>query len=58
MYLLKNERIVFAQFRCGMLSRRIETGRYFCEQLDDILSTFCLSGVIENEELSLCHVDF
>lgn len=52
-YLLLNcdkyERSVLAQFRCGILPIRVETGRYIGEALCDRLCRFCDEQCIENE---------
>ena len=38
-----------AQFKCGVLPLRVETGRHCCERWEDRLCTFCFSGEIEND---------
>ena len=45
----KHERSTMAQFRCGILPLRIETGRYVNEPLDERLCTMCDAGQIESE---------
>jgi len=58
--LAKNERSIMAQYRCGILPIRIETGRYVNEQLDDRICTICHSGQIESEKhflLECCAYD-
>ena len=45
----KHERSTMAQFRCGILPLRIETGRYVNEPVDERICTMCDSGQIESE---------
>ena len=47
----KYHRSILAQFRCGILPIRIETGRYRGEAWDERLCIFCSSDEIEDE----CH---
>ena len=49
--LAKNERSVLAQFRCGILPIRVETGRYVGELLEERLCRFCDLQSVETE----CH---
>ena len=50
MNLNRNERSVMAQFRCGVLPLRIETGRFVGEQVGDRLCRFCDLNLIEDEK--------
>ena len=52
MNLNRNERSVMAQFRCGVLPLRIETGRFVGEQVRDTcrLCRFCDLNLIEDEK--------
>ena len=45
----KNERSMLAQFRCGILALRIETGRYNGEQIQDRRCIFCDNNQVETE---------
>ena len=45
----RSERSILAQFRCGILPLRIETGRYVGEKPEERLCKVCQSGQIENE---------
>ena len=45
----KYERSLLAQFRCGILPIRVETGRYIGEALDERLCRFCDEQCIESE---------
>ena len=45
----RSERSILAQFRCGILPLRIETGRYVSEKPEERLCKVCQSGQIENE---------
>ena len=47
--LLKRHRSVFAQFRCGILPIRIETGRFVGIPADFRLCEICRDNVIEDE---------
>ena len=47
--MLKNERSMLAQLKCGILLLRMETGRYIGEQLDNRLCAFCTDFDIESE---------
>ena len=47
--LTKHERSVLAQFRCGLLPIRIETGRYIGEPVENRLCRFCNSQNVESE---------
>jgi len=49
MDLQKNERSIMAQFRCGTLPLRIETGRFVGEKPEQRLCIFCNSDSIESE---------
>ena len=46
----RNERSVMAQFRCGVLPLRIETGRFVGEQVGDKLCRFCDLNLVEDEK--------
>lgn len=48
--LTKCERSTFAQFRCGTLPIRIETGRFRNERICDRLCLFCSEQCIEDEK--------
>ena len=50
MNLKRNERLVIAQFRCGVLPLRIETGRFTGEQVNDSLCRFCELNLVEEEK--------
>ena len=50
MNIKKQERSVMAQFRCGILSLRIETGRFRNEAPDERFCTFCDDGSVEDEK--------
>ena len=45
----KHERSMMAQFRCGILPLRIETGRYIGEAVDNRLCRMCAENCIEDE---------
>ena len=47
--LSKYERSIVAQFRCGILPLRIETGRYINESVNERLCKFCSSNAVEDE---------
>ena len=47
--LTRNERAVYAQFRCGVLPLRVETGRYVGEAPDERLCTMCDAQAVEDE---------
>ena len=47
--LLKNERSLLAQLRCGILPLRIETGRYIGEPVHSRICLFCNCSEIETE---------
>jgi hypothetical protein len=47
--LSKYERSIIAQFRCGILPLRVETGRYIGEPLNDRLCRLCNDSCVENE---------
>lgn len=47
--LTKVERSHLAQFRCGILPLRIETGRYIGERPEERLCKFCTADVSETE---------
>ena len=49
MNLNRSERSILAQFRCGILPLRIETGRYIGEKPHERLCKVCLSGQVEDE---------
>ena len=53
--LSRSERSILAQFRCGILPLRIETGRYVGEKPEEGLCNVCQSGQIENELHFLFH---
>ncbi|XP_050392671.1 uncharacterized protein LOC126811173 isoform X1 [Patella vulgata] len=53
--LSKVERSHLAQFRCGILPLRIETGRYTSQKIEDRLCVMCHSGSIEDEWHFLLH---
>ena len=46
----KNERSIMCQFRSGVLPRRIETGRYIGETLNQRLCRFCNTDAVEDEK--------
>ena len=48
--LSKQERSAFAQFRCGILPIRVETGRFRNEHLHERVCIFCENNCIEDEE--------
>ena len=54
----KHERAILAQFRCGILPIRIETGRYVGEQLEMRTCRFCDRNEVENETHFLLNCDF
>ena len=54
----KNEWSYLAQFRCGILPIRIETGRYIGERPDDKPCRFCSAQEIENESHFLLDCTF
>jgi hypothetical protein len=54
----KNEWSYLAQFRCGILPIRIETGRYIGERPEDRLCRFCGDQEIENESHFLLDYTF
>ena len=45
----RNERSVMAQFRCGVLPLRVETGRFVGEQVTERLCKLCNRGCVEDE---------
>ena len=45
----RNERSVMAQFRCGVLPLRVETGRFVGEQVSERLCKLCNRGCVEDE---------
>lgn len=49
MNLTRGERSVMAQFRCGVLPLRVETGRFVGEQVNDRICKLCNQGCIEDE---------
>lgn len=49
MNISKSQRSILAQFRCGILPIRIETGRYKGEPLDERICNFCVLNEIEDE---------
>ena len=48
--LCKSERSHLAQFRCGILPLRIETGRYSGEKVEERVCDFCTSNATEYEK--------
>ena len=56
--LKRNERSVLAQFRCGILPLRVETGRYVGEKPEERLCKICDSQQIEDETHFLLHCPF
>jgi len=56
--LTKYERSMLAQFRCGILPLRIETGRYVNEPLHERICTQCDLQCIESEQLILLECSF
>ena len=52
------ERSILAQFRCGVLPLRIETGRFVCEKPEERLCNFCDLRVPEDETHFLLHCSF
>ena len=61
-YLLLNlsrkERSLMAQFRCGILPLRIETGRFVGESPDERLCKLCIGPAIEDEKHFLLNCPF
>ena len=57
MNLNKQERSAMAQFRCGILPLRIETGRFTNEPSQERFCKLCNNGSIEDEEHFLLHCD-
>lgn len=51
----KPHRSIFAQFRCGVLPIRIETGRFRGEEVNDRLCIICSVEAIEDEFHFLLH---
>ena len=51
----KYHRSLLAQFRCGILPIRIETGRYRGEPVSDRLCTLCSQDNVEDEYHFLLH---
>ena len=49
MNLTRGERSVMAQFRCGVLPLRVETGRFVGEQVNDRICKLCNQGCVEDE---------
>ena len=47
--LSKGEKSYFAQFRCGILPLRVETGRYIGLHANERICTLCTSNEIEDE---------
>ena len=47
--LIRNERSVMAQIRCGVLPLRVETGRFVGEQVSERLCKLCNRGCVEDE---------
>ncbi len=45
--LKKNDRSLLAQFRCGILPLRIETGRYVGEAVENRLCLLCDEHLVE-----------
>ena len=58
MNLKRNERSLLAQFRCGILPLRIETGRYVGEKPEERLCKICNSQQTEDETHFLLHCPF
>ena len=56
--LKKYERSLLAQFRCGILPLRIETGRYIGESREQRLCKMCQSNSVEDETHFLIKCDF
>ena len=56
--LKRNDRSLLAQFRCGILPLRIETGRYVGEKPNERLCKICDSQQIEDETHFLLHCPF
>ena len=56
--LKRNERSILAQFRCGILPLRIETGRNVGEKANERLFKICDSQQIEDETHFLLHCPF
>lgn len=48
-------RSILAQFGCGILPLKIETGRYHGEPVEERICTFCCKNSIENEIRFLLH---
>ncbi|KAK6171961.1 hypothetical protein SNE40_018378 [Patella caerulea] len=46
----RNERSILAQFRCGVLPLRVETGRFIGEKLEDRTCQMCAHNCIEDEK--------
>ena len=57
MDLKKHERSLLAQFRCGILPLRIETGRYRGESPDQRICVYCNQDAVEDEKHMLLHCD-
>jgi len=57
MDLIKHERSILTQFRCGILPIRIETGRYVGEAPDQRLCVFCNRNAVEDERHLLFFCD-
>ena len=57
MDLIKHERSILTQFRCGILPIRIETGRYVGEAPDQRLCVFCNQNAVEDERHLLFFCD-
>ena len=53
----KRRRSIFAQFRCGILPLKVETGRYNNIPIEHRLCELCESNSIENEMHFLLHCD-
>lgn len=56
--LKRNERSIMAQFRCGVLPLRVETGRFIGEPVQNRLCQMCNLGLIEDEKHFLLFCPF
>ena len=51
----KQLRSILAQFRCGILPLKIETGRYHGEPVEEGICNFCCKNSVQNKIPFLLH---
>ena len=57
MNLSRSERSILAQFRCGVMPLRVESGRFTGEPVESRICRYCAKNEVENEKHFLLHCD-